>query len=224
MERYTLSDKVNSEKSKIESEFTKLESNREVFIERARDSAELTIPHLFPPKGSNESTNFPTPYQSVGSRGVMNLSSKLMLALFPPQSPFFRLGIDDLVYKKLQQDPAQKETIEQGLAQIEKAIMDNIEATSDRVNVYEALKQLIVGGNCLLRLTDKGLRVYRLENYVVKRNPQGEILKIIIKESISPTSLPLEIAKQITKKTDEEHKNLNLFTYIYKEIDKYCLI
>ena len=119
----------------------------------------------------------------------MNLSSKLMLALFPPQSPFFRLGIDDLVYKKLQQDPAQKETIEQGLAQIEKAIMDNIEATSDRVNVYEALKQLIVGGNALLRLTDKGLRVYRLENYVVKRNPQGEVLKIIIKESISPTSL-----------------------------------
>ena len=111
MERYTLSDKVNSEKSKIESEFTKLESNREVFIERARDSAELTIPHLFPPKGSNESTNFPTPYQSVGSRGVMNLSSKLMLALFPPQSPFFRLGIDDLVYKKLQQDPQQNETI-----------------------------------------------------------------------------------------------------------------
>ena len=71
--------------------------NREVFIERARESAELTIPHLFPPKGSNESTNFPTPYQSVGSRGVMNLSSKLMLALFPPQAPFFRLGIDDLV-------------------------------------------------------------------------------------------------------------------------------
>jgi len=218
LERYTLSDKVNSEKSKIESEFTKLESNREVFIERARDSAELTIPHLFPPKGSNESTNFPTPYQSVGSRGVMNLSSKLMLALFPPQSPFFRLGIDDLVYKKLQQDPQQKETIEQGLAQIEKAIMDNIEATSDRVNVYEALKQLIVGGNALLRLTEKGLRVYRLENYVVKRNPQGEVLKIIIKESISPTSLPPEIAKQITKKTDEEHKNLNLFTYIYKEL------
>jgi len=175
LERYSVSDKVNSEKSKIESEYTKLEINREVFIERARDSAELTIPHLFPPKGSNESTNFPTPYQSVGSRGVMNLSSKLMLALFPPQSPFFRLGIDDLVYKKLQQDPAQKETIEQGLAQIEKAIMDNIEATSDRVNVYEALKQLIVGGN-------------------------------------------------ITKKTDEENKNLNLFTYIYREVDKYCLI
>lgn len=224
MERYTVSDKVNSEKSKIESEYTKLEINREVFIERARESAELTIPHLFPPKGSNESTNFPTPYQSVGSRGVMNLSSKLMLALFPPQSPFFRLGIDDLVYKKLQQDPAQKETIEQGLAQIEKAIMDNIEATSDRVSVYEALKQLIVGGNALLRLTDKGLRVYRLENYVVKRSPQGEVLKIIIKESISPTSLPPEIAKQITKKSDEENKTLNLFTYICREIDKYVLI
>jgi len=56
LERYSVSDKVNSEKSKIESEYTKLEINREVFIERARDSAELTIPHLFPPKGSNVTT------------------------------------------------------------------------------------------------------------------------------------------------------------------------
>ena len=27
----------------------------------------------------------------------MNLASKLMLALFPPQAPFFRLDVDDLV-------------------------------------------------------------------------------------------------------------------------------
>ena len=51
-------------------------------------------------KGSNSATNYPTPYQSVGSRGVMNLASKLMLALFPPQAPFFRLDVDDLVYKQ----------------------------------------------------------------------------------------------------------------------------
>ena len=33
--------------------------------------------------GANEATEYPTPYQSVGSRGVTNLASKLMLALFP---------------------------------------------------------------------------------------------------------------------------------------------
>ncbi len=89
-----------------------MEIDREIYLERARDSAELTIPYLVPEKGSNSATNYPTPYQSVGSRGVMNLASKLMLALFPPQAPFFRLDVDDLIYRKMEADPQQKQTIE----------------------------------------------------------------------------------------------------------------
>ena len=84
----------------------------------------------------------------------MNLSSKLMLALFPPHSPFFRLSVDDLVYKQIQGDPQQKTIIEDGLQKIEKAVMDNLEVTNDRVSVYECLKQLLISGNSLLRLTD----------------------------------------------------------------------
>ena len=38
----------------------------------------------------------------------MNLASKLMLALFPPQAPFFRLSVDDLVFKQIQGDPKLK--------------------------------------------------------------------------------------------------------------------
>ena len=73
-----------------------MEVDREQYLERAREVAKLTIPHLYPPKGANEATEYPTPYQSVGSRGVTNLASKLMLALFPPQAPFFRLDVDEL--------------------------------------------------------------------------------------------------------------------------------
>ena len=83
----------------------------------------------------------------------MNLASKLMLALFPPHAPFFRLSIDDLVFKQIQGDPASKSKIEQGLSNIEKAVMDNMEVSNDRVAVYEALRLLIVSGNVLLRLT-----------------------------------------------------------------------
>ena len=104
------------DKSLVESQYGKMEIDREIYLERARKLAELTIPHLYPPKGSNEATSYPTPYQSVGSRGVTNLASKLMLALFPPQAPFFRLDVDDLIYRKIQGDPQQKQTIEQGLA------------------------------------------------------------------------------------------------------------
>ena len=101
MERYVYGDKVAEDKTSVHSQYNKLELNREVYLERARDCAKLTIPTLFPDKSNNEATEYRQPYQSVGARGVMNLASKLMLALFPPHAPFFRLSVDDLVFKQI---------------------------------------------------------------------------------------------------------------------------
>ena len=226
-EKYVLSDKAIEDKSSIQAQYNKLEINRETYLERARDCAKLTIPTLFPAKGVNEATEFQTPYQSIGARGVMNLASKLMLALFPPHAPFFRLSVDELVYKQIQGSPEQKQTIEQGLSKIEKAVMDNMEVSNDRVAVYEALKQLIVSGNCLLKLTDTGLRVFRLENYVIKRDPQGHILKIIIKESLNPATLPNKIREALLENKSEDYdkdKDLDLFTCIIREPKRYSVM
>ena len=218
MEKYNLdTSTVALDKSLVESQYTKMERDREQYLERAREVAKLTIPHLYPPTGANEATEYPTPYQSVGSRGVTNLASKLMLALFPPQAPFFRLDVDELVYKQIEGDPKQKATIEQGLAKIEKAVMDSIESNNDRVAVYEALKHLIVSGNVLLKMSEDGLRTYPLNNYVVKRDPQGKILKIIIKEGISPNTLSEKLRRNIGDKITDETKTLNLYTCVYRE-------
>ena len=218
MDKYNLdTTTVALDKSLVESQYTKMEVDREQYLERAREVAKLTIPHLYPPKGANEATEYPTPYQSVGSRGVTNLASKLMLALFPPQAPFFRLDVDELVYKQIEGDPNQKATIEQGLAKIEKAVMDSIESNNDRVAVYEALKHLIVSGNVLLKMSEDGLRTYPLNNYVVKRDPQGKILKIIIKEGISPNTLSEKLRRNIGDKINDENKSLHLYTCVYRE-------
>ena len=71
----------------IQGQYQKMQLNREIYLNRARDSAELTIPYLYPPSGANEATEYTTPFQSVGSRGVLSLASKLMLALFLPKLP-----------------------------------------------------------------------------------------------------------------------------------------
>ncbi len=225
MASYTLKEKPeNYKENSVSGQYQKLEIERETYLERARDSAELTIPHLYPPKGNNPNIEYSTPYQSVGSRGVMNLASKLMLALFPPQAPFFRIDVDELVYKSIEGDPQQKKVIEQGLAKIEKSVMDNIEVQNDRVAVYECLKHLIVCGNCLLHLTDTGLRTFRLENYVVKRDPQGHVLKIIIKESVVPDTLPPKIAQAIGKAQDyQQDKTCDLYTCIKKVGKKFMV-
>ena len=220
-EKYVLTDKAIEDKKSIQAQYNKLEIPRETYLARARDCSELTIPTLFPSKNVNEATEYPCPYQSVGARGVTNLASKLMLALFPPHAPFFRLSVDDLVFKRIQGDPKQKTIIEQGLNKIEKAVMDNMEVSNDRVAVYEALKQLIVSGNVLLRLTEKGLRVYRLNNYVIKRDPTGNILKIIIQESINVNALPDKVRNAVLegKENPEEYrdKDLELYTCITRE-------
>ena len=94
--------------------------------------------------------------------------------------------------------------------------MDNMEVSNDRVAVYEALKNLIVSGNVLLKLTEQGLRVYRLENYVVKRDNQGNVLKIIIKEVVNLDTLPEQTRNAIIEgkaKEEYENKELDLNSY-----------
>ena len=227
MERYVLGDTVTEDNNTVQAQYNKLELNRETYLARARECSELTIPTLFPPKNINEATEYKCPYQSVGARGVMNLASKLMLALFPPHAPFFRLSVDDLVFKKIQGDPKTKSSIEQGLSGIEKAVMDNMEVSNDRVAVYEALKNLIVSGNVLLKLSETGLRVYRLENYVIKRDPQGSVIKIIIKETVNIDTLPAEIREAILEgkgKEENPSKEYDLYTCITREPKGYMLM
>jgi hypothetical protein len=67
-----------------ESRWTRLQSKRHAVLERARDCAALTIPALVPPEGHDDNNVLPTPYQSLGARGVNNVASKLLMSLFPP--------------------------------------------------------------------------------------------------------------------------------------------
>ena len=188
-----MDDTITTAKSKYE----KYATTREQFLERARDSSELTLPFLIPPQESGQHTKYATPFQGIGARGVNNLASKLLLALVPPQAPFFRMKIDDFKLKELEGDQALKTQIESGLAEIERAVMTDIEISADRVGVFEMLKHLIVAGNCLLFVSEKGLRVFPLERYVCKRDPMGNVIEIITKESVALAALPEEIAKAI---------------------------
>ena len=131
--------------------YEKLAADRDSYLDRARECAELTIPSLLPYEGFTYSNDLYQPYQSVGSRGVNNLASKLLLLLFPPNSPFFRLAIDSKTKKELENQAGLKTQIEETLANIEREIQAEVESSALRVPIYEALKHLIV---CLLYTSD----------------------------------------------------------------------
>lgn len=184
--------------------YSQLEGHRETYLRRARDSSELTIPALVPPAGNSNATNYITPYQGVGARGVNNISAKLLLALFPPNAPFFRLMIDPYKLKQLGGDEGLKTELEKALGDIERAVMKEIEAQALRVPIFEAVKHLIVSGNALLYFPEEGgMRVFKLSNYVIKRDSFGNVLTIITKESIAYAALPEE-AKALVNKSKSE--------------------
>ena len=78
-------------KETAEQLYTKLEGKRDSYLQRGRQAAKLTLPYVLTEEGFGTSSRLNTPFQGIGARGVNNLASKLLLALLPPNSPFFRL-------------------------------------------------------------------------------------------------------------------------------------
>jgi hypothetical protein len=192
--------------------YSQLESERDTFLERGREAAKLTIPTLLPDEGHSGSTIYATPYQGIGARGVNNLASKLLLALLPPNSPFFRLTIDDFDLQAIAGD--NRGQVEEGLARIERAAMQEIESKAIRVPVFEALKLLIVTGNALVYMPKEGgMKVFRPDRYCIKRDAMGNLLEIITKESVSALMLPDEV-KAMIPPSETPVKNYDLYTHV----------
>jgi hypothetical protein len=214
--------KTPAEPGTIVAKFNKLDGERSTVLKRARECAELTIPALMPPQGHSESSDLPTPYQSFGARATNNLASKLILTLFPPNDPFFRLAVDDQVLKDAAETDLQM--IEEALSKTEHAVMDEIEIQSIRVSAYEAAKLLIVTGNTLAYLPDEGgMKVYRLDQYVIRRDPMGHTLELIVKELVGVEALPTDIRALVAGKmgTDSQKDTVDLYTRVWRENDEW---
>ena len=203
--------------SSIAKTYENMASDRDSFLSRARNCAELTIPTLMPPEGHTGSTQYVTPYQSVGARGVNNLASKLLMTLLPPNQSFFRLTIDDFDLTELGGDARGK--AEEALARIERSATQEVESKAIRVPTFEALKQLIVSGNVLVHMPPKsGMKVFRLDRYVIQRDTMGNILKIIVKESIAYDALPKEVLEALMEnpeyQVDTNKKECDIYTCV----------
>ena len=207
-----------TEKS-LERRYADFALTRESFLSRAKRCSALTIPSLIPNSmGTNYRHNggesFDVPWQSMGSRCVNNLASKLMLTLLPPNVPFFRLVIQrNSLYRDLEeQDPELSSEIERGLSKIERLVVEQAATSSDRVVIHEALKHLIVGGNALLYIPGKNepARCYHLPDYVVRRAPNGDVLEIIIREAVTFASLPDGVKSSILESVGTEGNDTSI--------------
>jgi len=114
----------------------------------------------------------------------VTLASKLMLALLPPQTSFFKLQVNDINLPE-ELGPEIRSELDLSFAKIERTIMESIAASTDRVVVHQALKHLVVAGNALIFMSKEGLKLYPLNRYVVDRDGNGNVIEIVTKETIS---------------------------------------
>jgi len=173
--------------------YNALTTNRTQFLNKAVECSELTLPYLVTDDTSTRQTyqNLLTPWQSVGAKAVVTLAAKLMLALLPPQTSFFKLQVRD---DKLGEDfdPKVRSELDLSFSKMERMVMDYIAASNDRVVVHQALKHLIVSGNALIFMGKDGLKNFPLNRYVVNRDGNGNVLEIVTKELIHRKVLGLE--------------------------------
>lgn len=193
----------------IKERFNLLDGNRTTVLDRARDCSILTIPSVLPSDGHTENDTLETPYQSLGAKLVNSLASKILLTMMPPNNSFFRLFPNDDVKNMLDETAIQEANNIAVL--IEKEAQKVIEKQAIRVAAFELMKSLIITGNALGVKTEKGLKTYRLDAYIVLRDYRGNPIEIITKESISPNTLDTAIQEQL-QLVDENEKDVDLFT------------
>jgi len=183
-----------------------LRSWRDQYLWIARKAAHLTLPWLI--KMDDEADistrgQLREPWQSAGAKGVNVLASKLMLALMPVQTSFFKLQLDEMKLDKVDGfNPQMKSEVDQSFSKIERTINQMIAASDDRVVVHQALKHLVVAGNVLIFMGKDKLKLYPLNRYVCDRDGLGNVIEIVTRERINRyvleeqlgITLPKEIA------------------------------
>ena len=206
--------------------YDSLVSNRSQYLNEATAAAKLTLPYLIREDDSSHGMRkVTTPWQSVGAKGVVTLASKLMLALLPAQTSFFKLQLDE---SQLGTTPPEIKTeLELAFAKIERTIMDAIAASTDRVVIHQALKHLVVAGNALVFMGKDGLKLFPLNRYAIERDGNGNVIEIVTKELIDKKILE-ELVPDIKEMKGgylnddkEDQQDCEVYTHIKRENNRF---
>ena len=207
---------------KARDRYTQLSTGRSQFLDTAVECSKLTLPYLIQEDLTSQPTRqkLHTPWQSVGSKCVVNLAAKLMLALLPPQTSFFKLQVrDDKLGEEIPRDI--RSELDLSFSKMERMVMDYINASSDRVVVHQALKHLIVSGNALIFMGKEGLKNYPLNRYVINRDGNGNVCEIVTKELISRKILAMDLPEPLPNspgddghKTGSDDDDVEVYTYV----------
>jgi hypothetical protein len=182
-----------------------LDGQRSQHLDRSIYCCSLTIPYLLREDYNDDNTPLKAPYSATGASAVTSLASRLLMTLFPPNIPLFKLSIAPAVESKLKNMVAAskenyKTTIEEELSIRERMVTEYIETIGIKSKINLAMELLVATGNAIIHIPSDGeINVLRLDQYVIKRDPSGRVKKIITRLGITaddiPAGMDIEAAK-----------------------------
>lgn len=199
---------------KLKHTFELLEGERSALITRCEKYAGWTLPSVFPLDTHNDNDELQYDFQSVGAKAVTHLANKIMMALFQPSKPFFRMNLTPAQMQEVQAETgAEKPAIEKMIAAAERAAGERLNKKNGRVALTEAIILLIITGNVLLSIP-KGekIGVYNLRDYVITRDLRGEVVELIIRETKKVRGLSDELALLCTNNGKDPDREVSLYT------------
>lgn len=121
--------------------------------------------------------------------------------------------MDEEELVQLRDDDIRKAEINADLAELERLITISLTQNNARTAVQMAFEHACITGSSLLEKTEDGKwRVYRLDNYVIVRQPDGRILEIITRDVIDPAYIPDDISISLDQ-TDHD-MGVALYQYV----------
>lgn len=179
----------------------------DALLNKLEQYALWTIPSVFPREvdaAKYRNADIEYDCQSKGALVVNRLATKLARTLFPANTSFFRIEINDEIRELFKQ-----QQVDDIIAYENKACA-RIFLNASYAQIVQALRLLIITGECLMYRMNDSLRVYSLRNYTLKRNNVGEVLDIVIKELKYYSELPDNVKLIVGKQQDDDE--LDLYT------------
>ena len=208
-------------------EFQQLDSKKLSMYRRCEEYATWTLPYVFPVMGIKDQENQGAS-DSTGAMAVNNLSNKVTMTLFQPNSPFFRLTASNKVLTELKKAAEDGDTeagnvlatIDQRLADAEKDAMQALNYNRFRTEATNVVKSLIITGNALMYHPENGkVQSYGFRDYVISRDLSGTVIRIITRDKKAFYTFKEEVQKLLRAGNNGKKYKDNCDVTVYTKIE-----
>jgi len=224
-----------SDKKTLKSEFAAADAAREPFMKRARNAARLTHPTMLPEVSTTQADVLASSYQGIGQDGLSNIVNKVVLTIFPSNSPWFQFKPSARARLLPYWTPKTLNDFVKELHDRQQLIESQFNSTKYRVKFRTAFEHTLGLGNSLTLCGgedgDYWFQNFRLDHFVQKRSSGGDVLWGITKEMKDPMELSSEDISRAELPSREElerkegkDRNQELYTKWIRQSDGKWLI